>query len=75
MAKGRGNFSDTMSGLNDMPIYGRGIYGVRTFASDGCNIQQYQQIQAFKVIQRSPLLCNSITTRTSHNVTRHKFSH
>ena len=28
MAKGRGDFSDTMSGLNDMPIYGRGTYGV-----------------------------------------------
>ena len=28
MAKGRGVFSDTMSGLDDMPIYWRGTYGV-----------------------------------------------
>ena len=26
--EGRGEFSDTMSGLDDMPIYGRGTYGV-----------------------------------------------
>ena len=28
MAKGRANFSDTMSGLDDMPISGKGIHGV-----------------------------------------------
>ena len=26
--EGEGKFSDTMSGLDDMPIYGRGTYGV-----------------------------------------------
>ena len=30
MAKRREKFIDTMSGLDDMPIYGRGTYGVFT---------------------------------------------